>query len=291
MKRIYASLALLLAIGTGAFAQQRHCDVKVLPLVGPVDSFLYPCTGGVLSGYIMINQGPDTLRSTDTLMITDPNLDNTTVDPGSFAFYPAYPSGSIVTGGGDETLPLYDIAPGDTILNYQWTDSAVRLASLINGDTPLVYDQTLGDTVFNFVYTPYDTLPPQGHYYWMSRFVGFIDSANVTDDSPNNNASLSFITLSCVTGIHDLKYNNVSLTVYPNPTNDAINFNYTFTKSTNVTARVMDLTGRTFKTVNLGKSSPGNQRYQINVNELPTGMYLLEFTTDDSKGIAKFTKD
>ncbi len=288
MKRIYASLALLLIAATGAFAQQRHCDVSVT-LVGPAPGN-YACSSGVLSGYVMINNGPDTVKASDTLIITDPNLDNTTVPAGQVAIYYAYPSGPVAIGGPTDSTVFYDIKPGDTILNYQWIDSASRLSSLINADTPIIYDPSLGDSVYNWVYTPYGTAPANGNYIWLAQCLGFQDSLSVTDTGISNNLAAAAIVINCTTAINDTKFSNVALTVYPNPTSDNIYFNYTLTKAAVVTSRIMDLTGRTLKTVNLGKAAPGTQKFEINVNDLPAGTYLLEFTADDKKGISKFTK-
>jgi hypothetical protein len=295
MKRMYASLALLLIAATGAFAQ-RHCDVSVLPLIGPADSSLYPCNATVVSGYYLVNNGPDTILSSDTLIITDPNLDNTQDQPGYISINYAYPTGTQLNGlTSDQSAlaPTMDIPPGDTIIYYQWNDTITRLWTLVNADTPLVINDN-GDTVFNYVLTPDDgtSIPPNGHYYWMAQFLSFTDSTQAIDTASGNNAQLNYITINCsATSINDTKYSKVSLNVYPNPTSNTINFSYTFQKATTVTTRIMDLTGRTLKTINLGKAMPGTQNYQIDVNELPAGTYLLEFATDDTKGVSKFTKD
>jgi hypothetical protein len=293
MKKIYFLFAAILGITASAQAQ-RHCDVEVLPLIGPADSSNYSCTSSVVSGYYMVNNGPDTIKATDTLIITDPNLDNTEVDPGYFAIYNAYPTGLVLNGVVDTVLaPRMDIAPGDTILYYQWNDTVTRLSTLINADEPLIIDEN-GDTVFNYVYTASGQVPPNGNYYWMAQFVRFRDGGGVVvvDTVFSNNAQLNYITLNCTTsGINDLNFNKVALNVYPNPASNTINFQYSFIKTTEVNARIMDLTGRTLKIISLGKASAGEQKFEVNISGLPKGTYLLEVTTDSSKGISKFTKD
>lgn len=295
MKRIYATLGLLMVLGTAAFAQ-RNCNVAVLPLIGPADSSTYACNTHVVSGYYMVNLGPGTIKSTDTLIITDPNLDNTDVDPGYFAIYNAYPTGLVLNGVVNDTVlaPTMDIPPGDTILYYQWNDTVTRLSTLINADEPLVINDN-GDTVFNYVYTESGSVPPNGNYYWMAQFIRFRTDAGgadtAYDDDYSNNQQLNYITVSCTTGINDVNYKKVNLIVYPNPANSTINFKYDFLKSANVSARIMDLTGRTLKQISLGKVNSGDHKFEIQINELPMGTYLLEFATDDSKGISKFTKN
>lgn len=293
MKRIFSTLGLLTLCLSGVYAQ-RHCDVEVLPLIGPADSSNYSCNGTVVSGYYLINNGPDAILATDTLIITDPNLDNTEVDPGYFAIYYAYPTGLVLNGVINDTVPApkMNIPAGDTILYYQWNDTVTRLSTLINADTPLVINEN-GDTVFNYVYTAAGQVPPNGNYYWMAQFIGFEnDTTIVRDTVPSNNAELNYITVNCTTsGINDVNFNRVALNVYPNPASNNINFRYSFVKTTEVNARIMDLTGRTLKIVSLGKVSAGEQKFEVDINGLPKGTYLLEVTTDSSKGISKFTKD
>ena len=299
MKRIYASLLLLLAAGTGAFAQ-RHCDVKILPLIGPADNSNYACNGTVVSGYYFVNNGPDTIKSTDSFQLTDANMDNATngADPlnfSSFYYFNGYPTGLALNGAiGDSVLaPTKDIAPGDTIIYYQWNDTVTRLSTLVLKDTYAISDDpnTLGDTVDYYVFTPAGQVPPNGTYYWVARFAGFYNPSIVVDTVSSNNFAFNTITLSCATGIHDANFNKVGFTVYPNPANSTIYFNYTFNKADAITARVMDLTGKTIKSINLGKVMPGSQKFEIDVNGIPAGTYLLEFTTGDTKGISKFTKN
>jgi len=297
MKRIYASLLLLAGACTGAFAQ-RHCDVEVLPLIGPADGSNYSCNGTVVSGYYFINHGPDPIMPTDSFLIFDPNIDQGSEgaiynDISSFYYYWGYPTGQVLNGyvgegENAERAPTVQINPGDTIIYYQWNDTITRLCALIKTDTSVT--SVDGDPMDYYVFTPEGQVPPNGEYLWLARFAGFYNSTDVVDTVFDNNYKFNSINLGCATGINDVKYNKVNLTVYPNPTNNAINFNYTFAKAAIVTARVMDLTGRTVKAVNLGKAVPGVNQFKVDVNELPIGTYLLEFTAGDIKGISKFTK-
>ncbi|KAA5533262.1 T9SS type A sorting domain-containing protein [Taibaiella lutea] len=294
-KRFYATLCLLTALGTGAFAQ-RHCDVEVLPLIGPADGSNYSCNTTVVSGYYFVNNGPDTLRSTDSFQLFDPNVDNAAngadpLDPTTwFVYANVKPTGTVLNGVVDTVpSPALNIPPGDTILYYKWNDTVTRLCSLILADTTAT--SVDGESIDYYVFTQTGTVPPNGKYYWLARFAGFYGT-NVVDTVTDNNFQFNTITLNCnTTSINDVNHKKVNLTVYPNPANNTINFKYSFLKSENVTARIMDLTGRTLKTVNLGKASPGDHQFEIQINELPTGTYLLEFATDNSKGISKFTKN
>lgn len=279
---------------TGAFAQ-RHCDVEMAPLIGPANGLNYPCNATVVSGYYLINRGPDVVKSYDSFFIADPNIYNKELgadsnDITTFYYYTGYPTGLALNGvDGDQRAPTFDIPVGDTIIYYQWNDTITRLSTLILADTYAI--SVDNDTMDYYVFTDTGKVPPNGNYYWLARFLTWRNDGDVVDTVGANNFQFNGITISCnSTGIKDTKYSKIALNVYPNPASNSIYFNYTFDKATLVTTRIMDLTGRTLKTVNLGKASPGNQKFEIDVNELPAGTYLLEFATSDSKGVAKFTK-
>jgi hypothetical protein len=296
MKKIYAILGLMLAFGTGAFAQ-RHCDVEILPLIGPANNSNYSCTGQVLSGYYFINNGPDAILSTDSFQLFDANMDNAAegADPlnfASFFYFSGFPTGLQINGliGDSVRSTPMDIPAHDTLIFYQWSDTLQRLSTLILADTYAISDDGNSDTMDYYVFTPAGQAPANGTYLWPVVFAGFYGS-DVVDTVITNNIQFSKITINCVTSIHDVNYNKMTFTAYPNPTSNTVHFNYNFTKATTVSASIMDMTGRRFKTIDLGRAGPGDQKYTIDVNALAPGTYLLEVTTGDSRGMAKFTKN
>jgi hypothetical protein len=109
--------------------------------------------------------------------------------------------------------------------------------------------------------------------------------------SGNNRAAVKVIWGSA-TSISDLlaKKEKVNIDVYPNPSNDVINFHYNFAKSSHVTAIVRDLTGKIVASRNFGRANAGDQKYAMNVTALSAGNYLLQFETDEETAVAKFTK-
>ena len=74
-----------------------------------------------------------------------------------------------------------------------------------------------------------------------------------------------------------------SLTVYPNPFQDVLNIQ---TKEDNlISVQLFDITGRSFKKEKVSGSS-----YQLNLENLPKAVYLLEITADKGKQTVKIIK-
>jgi hypothetical protein len=152
-----------------------------------------------------------------------------------------------------------------------------------------------GDTIGYFV----DTLgftngPATGTTSWCDSVWMTAGTGNTAITDPSAAAvceTVYILNRNGVTGIFTPGLNKVSFTLYPNPTSDAVSFSYNFTKASNVNVRIMDLTGRVLNTINMGRSNAGNQIMKVDVANLPAGTYMLEMITEDSRGVAKFTKN
>jgi hypothetical protein len=95
----------------------------------------------------------------------------------------------------------------------------------------------------------------------------------------------SYDTTSCtnvvISGINDL-VSDISISVYPNPTKGLLTIekgNHILTK-----VNVLNLTGEIVITTVLNKDN-------INVSELPSGVYILEMKTNEGTGYSKFIKE
>lgn len=85
-----------------------------------------------------------------------------------------------------------------------------------------------------------------------------------------------WLTPGCILGI-DLSNDQVYTgTVFPNPTTSEFNYNITLNNAANVTIEVGDLTGRTLLTKNWNNLSSGNQQLNINLANLPNGVYFMK---------------
>jgi type IX secretion system substrate protein len=76
----------------------------------------------------------------------------------------------------------------------------------------------------------------------------------------------------------------------PNPTTDVIFVNYELNANTNIKLSVIDLTGRKVIDILNATESKGVHTHQINLNKVSSGIYLLNFVTDNGSFNAKFVK-
>lgn len=278
MKRIFSTLFLSAIVGVSAYAQ-RHCDIALVHVFGPSpNAVISNCVDtNIVSGYIFVNKGPDVLLATDTLQILDVNNELGWV-------YLVRPTGTIengIIGEGDDAVaaPAINIEPNDTILVFKWTDHYERFGTLIDP----VAEQFVGPDPGPFF--------ANGSYLYPIEFQGFSnENPTVVDTGDANNGQYIPITIACsATGIVDVNgLNKQSLSVYPNPTNDNISFDYNFVKATNATVRISDITGRTALVKDFGKNT-GERKLTVDVSGLNKGTYIIELVTDEHRAISKFS--
>ncbi|MBK7762603.1 MAG: T9SS type A sorting domain-containing protein [Bacteroidetes bacterium] len=71
---------------------------------------------------------------------------------------------------------------------------------------------------------------------------------------------------------------DASLTIYPNPSNDYLNLDFTLTKVSDVTINLTDMSGKSVYNNNLSQLN-GNQGLVINTSALSNGIYTLSLKT------------
>jgi hypothetical protein len=81
-----------------------------------------------------------------------------------------------------------------------------------------------------------------------------------------------------------------AISVYPNPTTDVLNLTYELANSSDVMVNIVSLEGKLIKSVNMGSKYIGKHRTNINVQELPKGLYVLQVKTATDSKVAKFIK-
>lgn len=69
---------------------------------------------------------------------------------------------------------------------------------------------------------------------------------------------------------------------YPNPFTNSTIFPYQVSKTSNVTFRILDLTGKEIQVINKGTKSPGKFNLDISSERLKSGIYFLQMKTDQS---------
>ncbi|PSK94273.1 T9SS type A sorting domain-containing protein [Taibaiella chishuiensis] len=270
MKKILTLMALVLG-GLTATAQTRTIDLKTV-LLKPVDGTVINCTDSFPAAWLVINGGPDPIYPTDTVGIADyENLFEQSGTDVSKSFF---------------ATPMTDtVFAGDTLQidGLSWNSHYARIKTLV--------DTSTGEFVNTFVngrgYLAYSNVLGV-----MKNIAGAWQSdPNVTDPNDTNNYSFRAVIMNCGTGIKDAITGlaKQTISVYPNPANRDINFEFEFLKAANASARISDITGRTVLVKDFGKNAAGIRKFNLDISALNAGTYFLELVTDDKRGLSKFT--
>jgi hypothetical protein len=78
-------------------------------------------------------------------------------------------------------------------------------------------------------------------------------------------------------------------TVYPNPANDNATVALEMKQGGNLKIALIDLTGKTVKTVFNDMAMKGQQTFEFNTNDLSTGLYIISIASDNKVKTLKFS--
>ena len=87
------------------------------------------------------------------------------------------------------------------------------------------------------------------------------------------------------TGIND--FNNVEVSMYPNPATNYVNVEVTADDAQEFSAKVVNMMGKTVYTDVFGHNG-GTELYQIPVNDLAKGVYFLHLNSSNGSHVQKF---
>lgn len=105
--------------------------------------------------------------------------------------------------------------------------------------------------------------------------------------SITNDTQVVWINKSSVSINESFSATNEAIKTYPNPAISQLSFEYNFVNRENATARILDITGRTVF-VKEFENNTGNQKFDLDINNLSTGSYLLQFIVGDKTMTNKF---
>lgn len=142
-------------------------------------------------------------------------------------------------------------------------------------DDPQFADPANGDfTIGNDAYLTAGTDGEvMGATYWAPGFVD--DYCDLRTD--------------CGTSINSPKVNNIDVAVFPVPFSNVINFNVSFDTDLESTISILDVSGRTVKTVNYTMVS-GTNNVAIDATDILPGMYLYTISTKDAYSSGRLLK-
>ncbi len=80
--------------------------------------------------------------------------------------------------------------------------------------------------------------------------------------------------------INDVAAGVTELEIYPNPATDVVNAKFSLTDASSVTVDVLDIMGKTVKTIARQNMTAGSYQVPVNTASLSTGTYMIKITTD-----------
>lgn len=133
------------------------------------------------------------------------------------------------------------------------------------------------------------TANTQYNWYAIITSVGSIP-ANPSIDSVFGNEVLRLIWINKTSSIQETATQSRVETIktYPNPATTQLSFEYNFVDGDqSAVARILDVTGRVVYE-NIYVNNSGNQKFDLDINNLNTGSYLLQFIVGDKTMTNKF---
>ena len=83
------------------------------------------------------------------------------------------------------------------------------------------------------------------------------------------------------------EFGQVEMTLVPNPAQDQVRLQYSTEQSGVAGIRMIDLQGRVVRNLHLGEVNAGTHTQTIDVQDLPAGLYMTEFTIGDQRKVKK----
>lgn len=292
MKRLYATLALLSAFTVGAYAQNVDLeafstiaeDTKLCP--GKIFTPTEIATGDSIHGiWGVLFNGPDDLVEGDQMpFMTSFHkfLTQAEAQAEGVPFEDKYFWLSVAT------LNQANVDNGGLFTSYGVTDS---IGLLVDWELFKQY----GPDSFKMYGPPHDQFVDGKAYGFFVRVwgIGASTSAIVsTDPDPRNNWSVvKVIWRGCGTSISDMiaDRKSVNITVFPNPAKANLSVKYNFAANENVRLIVRDITGKVVLNENQGHVKAGERQFDLNIGNLTSGMYTVELSGGEIRGVAKFT--
>lgn len=184
------------------------------------------------------------------------------------------------------------IAPTDTVFVHDPFNQPSRIWLYLG------FTKAVGDTIqLSKDYVPSTSNPNGVRNYCVYGYVS--NGTLTTNDSVAVSANPSIVCNSTTfvgggVGVPTLQLTEQSLTenisVFPNPATGMISLSFTAKNASEVSARVIDITGREALSVNLGKAYVGQSGYKLDISSLNTGVYFVELRQEGIRAIGRVTK-
>lgn len=155
-----------------------------------------------------------------------------------------------------------------------------------SNEQPITHTVTDGLGKYSFGNLPMGTYKLEVEIVGQEQAVRWV---TLSDNNPTSNGNDFEVTPNgIVLGIHDL-VSETNVQVFPNPTTGIVNFEFEAKANFEAKISVARPDGQTVLVENQAIAK-GNQKLQLNLNSLPTGLYFLQVTTGKAVLTAKVVK-
>jgi hypothetical protein len=97
--------------------------------------------------------------------------------------------------------------------------------------------------------------------------------------------------LSSFSGLDEINLpNDLKLNIFPNPTCHITNLTFNISAPENITLSLFNINGQLLKIIDVGQKSKGTCRYQIDLSDFTSGVYVITLQTNKSKYSKKIIK-
>lgn len=164
----------------------------------------------------------------------------------------------------------------------------VSNATITGGYTvPFAGIETLASATTAYVVKPFAANTQYWWYVLVDTVIGKTTNPPIATVVTDYDTQRVWINKS--TGLVEFANNKIeSINTYPNPATTQLSFDYNFTSKENATAKILDVTGRTVF-VKEYDNNTGNQKFDLDINALSNGAYILQFMVGDKTLMSKFT--
>lgn len=111
-------------------------------------------------------------------------------------------------------------------------------------------------------------------------------NANNTVNSTNLQTAIN-LAISETTGINDNISNPIKANIYPNPISSTANLNVNFEENTSVEIYITNQLGQKLNTIFKGNVIKGDNKFEINTNELNKGLYYINIKHNNETSVLK----
>ncbi|MFA6152863.1 MAG: T9SS type A sorting domain-containing protein [Chitinophagaceae bacterium] len=182
------------------------------------------------------------------------------------------------------------IKPGDSIIlnkatvtgatDYELTFAQIETLVKLTADTIKAKSTFVPNTqyLWHFIVTSYSAGPG------MPTF----GTGGVTTTNTNNMATMRVWHIKTPTGMDEISYEEPSIKTYPNPAANQLSFEYNFLTNEKATATIMDAAGRTVLVKEFENNNIGNQRFDLDITSVSSGMYFLKLNVGEKSMTTKF---